>query len=136
MLLSNAINGDYSGKVVIKIKALWAGPEADKFIQIEFLDQGKTYFPYQLKRVVQLENTQIKSMGKSLAKGIAGGILFGGIGAIAGAVSGGNKNLSHYGIEFSDRKKVIIENEPNDKSLQCLILYAKQQGIFEQNLGF
>jgi len=136
MLLSNAINGDFSGKVAMEIGALWDGPDADKFKGVKFMNGNAFYLPRQIKRVVQLEAVQNSSMGKSIVKGIAGGLLFGGIGAIAGAASGGKVNMVRYGIEFTDGKKVIIENTPDEKSLECFLLYVKRAGIFEQNLGF
>lgn len=136
MVLSRAVNGDYSGQVVVKTAALWHGPEADKFKWVEFIAHRKKYDSNEIKRVVQLENSSEQSMGKSIAKGIVGGVLFGGVGAVAGAVSGGKKNLVKYGIEFNDGCKVIIENTPDDPSLQCLVLYARKENILEQNLGF
>lgn len=136
MVLARAVNGDYSGHVAVKIGALWHGPEAEKFKGIEFIDHRKTYSAPELIRVVQLENTSERSMGKSIVKGIVGGALLGGVGAVAGAVAGGNKNLLRFGLEFSDGCKAVIENTPDERSLQCMVLYARKQGILEQNLGF
>lgn len=137
MVYANAIAGDYSGNTEICIGTLWSGPKSDKFYGINFLDaKGIKYEPANIKRVVHLSTESSKSFAGAAVTGIAGGLLLGGAGLIAGALVGGRKKLQKTGIEFNDGRKVIIEQTSDNKAFQCLILYAKEKGIFEQELGF
>ena len=139
MLTPKAVQGDYLGSVIIKIGTLWKGPEADKFKGIEFYESKAKHTPDEIVKVVKLESGESNSTGAAISKGIAGGLVFGLAGVIAGAASGGKVSVERYGIEFTNGKKVIIEQEPNDKILQCLILFAKAKGIYEEkkpDLGF
>ena len=139
MLTTKAVQGDYLGSALIKIGALWNGPEADKFKGIEFFESKAKHTPDEIVKVVKLESGESTSAGAAITKGLAGGLVFGLAGVIAGAANGGKVAVERYGIEFTNGKKVIIEQEPNDKLIQCLILYAKKKGIYEEkkpDLGF
>jgi hypothetical protein len=141
VIFANAVAGDYLGKNNICIGVLWSGPKAEKFDGIDFmvakftgLASGVKYAPYQLKRVIQLSSES--SVSGSAMTGLAGGLLFGGAGLIAGALAGGRKSILKIGIEFDDGRKVVLEQTPDNKALQCLLLFAREKGILEQQLGF
>lgn len=143
MIFANAIAGDYTGKTQICTGVLWSGPKADKFQGIDFLaskitglTSGVKYEPSQVKRVIQLSTESTKSFAGSAMAGLAGGLLLGGAGLVAGALAGGKKSLLKIGIEFNDGCKVILEQTSDDKPLQCLLLFAREKGILEQDLGF
>lgn len=143
MIFANAVAGDYYGKTSICTGMLWSGPKAEKFQGIDFLASkitglasGVKYEPSQIKRVIQLSSESSKSFAGSAMTGLAGGLLLGGAGLIAGALAGGRKSMQKIGIEFSDGCKVILEQTSDDKPLQCLLLFAREKGIIDQELGF
>jgi hypothetical protein len=139
MVLSRAIAGDHLGNVVITIGLLWAGPEASKFKGLDFIDANIKYSSDEIVQVVKLDPGQANSKSDAITSGIAGALVFGLVGAIAGASSGGKVQVDRFGIEFSNGKKVVIENTPNEKSLQCLLMWAEDKGIYKekkQDLGF
>lgn len=137
--MAKAVAGDFSGRVDIKTKSLFfSTPTADNFNGIHFPDAGShaKYTPEQIKKVVQLSSESSKSFLGSALTGVVGGLLLGGAGLIAGALAGGKKTVARIGLEFDDGCKVIIEQEIDDKYLQCVIRYAKLNGVMEQDLGF
>jgi hypothetical protein len=137
--MAKAIAGDFAGRVDIKTtKLFFSSPAADIFKGIHFPDAGSSakYTPEQIKKVIQLSSESSKSFSGSALTGIAGGLLLGGAGLVAGALAGGRNTISRIGVEFDDGSKVVLEQEFNDKYLQCLLLYAKSAGVMEQNLGF
>jgi hypothetical protein len=40
------------------------------------------------------------------------------------------------GIELTNGEKFQLADSPKDKAWLCFILYAKERGIFEEDLGF
>ncbi|BEH11233.1 hypothetical protein GSUET_28450 [Geobacter sulfurreducens subsp. ethanolicus] len=136
MLFTKAVAGDYSGDVGIKTKVMWSGISADKFQSLTFIKAKTEYKPEQIIRVVHLSEEKTKSFLGSAVTGIAGGLLLGGAGLLAGALVGGKKTLARIGVEFSDGCKVILEQEPDNAQLKCFLMYAKEAGVLEQDLGF
>lgn len=136
MLLAKAVAGDYSGSASIDTKTLWREITPDRFKGLTFISAKAEYKPEHITRVVQLSEEKTKSFLGSALTGVAGGLLLGGAGLIAGALVGGKKTLARIGIEFSDGRKVILEQSPDNAQLKCFLMYAKEAGILEQDLGF
>jgi hypothetical protein len=138
-LLAKAIAGDYTGSTAIIVGVLWSGPKAEKFKGLQFIDHNIKYDAEQIKRVVQLPEQKVRSFLGSALMGVAGGALLGGAGILAGVLTGTKKSQFHLGIELDDGKKVVITQTPDDRSLQCMLLYVEKKGILEkkgQDLGF
>ena len=136
-IFAKAVAGDFEGKAEIKIGVLWTGPKSGKFKGLKFDQPRQVYEPNKLTKVVHLSEESATSFLGSAARGVGGAILLGGVGAIAGVLSGSGKAKNvNLGIEFSDGKKVIINQSAKNKPLLCLMAYAKENGIYEQELGF
>ncbi len=137
-MLAKAVAGDYTGAVAINTGVLWTGPRADKFRGFTFIDGNVKYQSSQIRRVVYLDEEKSKSFLGSAVGGIAGGLLLGPAGLVAGTLVGGTnkKVVVNLGLEFDDGKKVILSEKSSDKGLECLILWAREQKLLEQDLGF
>ncbi|WP_424832263.1 hypothetical protein [Ruegeria sp.] len=136
MIFPKIVAGDFEGSVEIKIGVLWSGPKASKFKGFR-LQPGIQYTPSDLRRVIYLSDESSKSFLSGAARGVAGGLLLGGVGAVAGVLSAGSKTkVINYGVELADGKKFIMAQAPNNKLVMCMIAYAKEQGIYEHDLGF
>lgn len=124
MLLAKAVVGDFQGSTSIDTKVLWYGTTPDKFKGITFITAKAQYNPDQISRVVQLSEEKARSFLGTAVKGAVGGLLLGGVGLLAGALVGGKNTMLRIGIELSDGKKVIIEQDADNAQLKCFLHYC------------
>lgn len=131
-VVAKTVGGDYQGVVFWKIGVLWTGPKASKFRGIEIIGKEVIrYSPDQIARVKDLSSSQNLNGAEAGAAALGGLFLAGPAGLALGLVSG-RRNESVFGVELTDGKKIIIQQENiHDKTFQCFRKYVEEKHLLE-----